>query len=192
MFIPLLIGQEGGGIDWLTILLPLLFCFLCMGQGRGEGRSTDRGTVTDHWYTPQNIDEVYDSIYIKVDEWREDTEKSQQGSSLPFVDQIRKTLGGGGPQPRYVVMEEIKPRLISVMDRSDSIHFELIEVEDGGTVVKATFGSHIKAKIAKMKAQQPLKIPKTPFGSHCPACGKPTLEEFVLCPYCGEKLIKEE
>lgn len=148
--------------------------------------------MTDHWYTPQNIDEVYNSIALKVEEWRKDTEKTQKESSLPFMDQIRKLIGGGSPQPRYIVNEEIKPRLISVMDRTGPIHFELIEVEEGGTVVKATFSSQIKAMIAKMKAQQPLKIPKTPIGSHCPACGKPTLEEFMLCPYCGETLIKKE
>jgi uncharacterized OB-fold protein len=45
--------------------------------------------------------------------------------------------------------------------------------------------------MAKLKADLPLRIPATPVGHRCPACGKPVLPEFNVCPYCGEKIIKE-
>jgi uncharacterized OB-fold protein len=65
-------------------------------------------------------------------------------------------------------------------------------VEGGGTVVKATYNSNIKARVTRFKARQPLRIPAVPVGGRCPACGKATLPEFKLCPYCGETLIKEQ
>jgi len=58
-------------------------------------------------------------------------------------------------------------------------------------VVKATYNSALKGRVAKLKAVLPLKIPATPVGLNCPSCGKPVLREFNLCPYCGSKLIKE-
>jgi hypothetical protein len=194
VFIPPLIGQEGGGIDWLTLLLPVVFCFLCMSmsQGRGGERPPDTGTMTESWYSHQGIEEAYDTIVMKAAEWRKEAELAQMDTGGSFIDQIKKTLGGGKQQPRYVVREEIKPRLYRMMDRTGPIYFELTEVEEGGTVVKATYSAEIKARVARMKAEQPLKIPKAPLGSRCPACGKPTLEEFSVCPYCGEKLVKRE
>jgi hypothetical protein len=190
--LPPLIGQEGGGFDWLTFLLPAIFCIMCMsmGQSRGE-KPSEGGTESENWYTPKGIEESYDTIVVEAADWRKEAEISDRESSESFMGRLRGVLGGR-PQPRYVVREEVKPRLFRMMDRTGPIYFELTEVEEGGTVIKATYNRAIKARVARMKAMQPLKIPKAPIASRCPACGKPTLEEFVLCPYCGEKLIKKK
>lgn len=97
----------------------------------------------------------------------------------------------GGVKDRFVVKEVVPPRLYRLTDQSNPIYFELTEVENGGTVVKVTYNSDVKERIAKFKAELPLKIPAIPIGKQCSACGKPVLSEFVMCPYCGEKLIKE-
>ena len=73
-----------------------------------------------------------------------------------------------------------------MLDRTGPIYFEFTEVEGGGTVVKATYNSNIKARVTRFKAKQPLRIPAVPIGGRCPACGMATLPEFKLCPYCGE------
>jgi len=70
-----------------------------------------------------------------------------------------------------------------------TLYFELIEVEEGGTTVKASYGSGAKNRIVDFKARSPLKIPRVPIGNNCPSCGKAVLREFTLCPYCGQKLI---
>jgi len=100
-------------------------------------------------------------------------------------------LSRGRTEERFVAKEAISPRLYRMNDRSGPIYFELTEVEGGGTVVKTTYNSSIKGRMAKFKAGLPLKIPATPIGNRCPSCGKPVLPEFILCPYCGEKLIRE-
>ena len=87
--------------------------------------------------------------------------------------------------------EKTPPRLISLSDATGPVYFEFTEVEGGGTVVKATYGSALKGRVAKLKATLPLKVPATPIGLSCPSCGKPVLKEFNLCPYCGTELIKE-
>jgi hypothetical protein len=76
-------------------------------------------------------------------------------------------------------------------DTTGPIFFELTPVEGGGTVVRTMYNYAIKARIARFRADQPAKIPATPIGLNCPSCGKPVLQEFVVCPYCTEKLIKE-
>ena len=78
-----------------------------------------------------------------------------------------------------------------MVDRTGPIYFELTDVEGGGTVVKTEYNFSIKSLMARFKAGLPLKIPAAPIGNRCPACGKSVLSEFSLCPYCGEKLIKE-
>jgi len=87
----------------------------------------------------------------------------------------------------------MSPRLFRLTDAvAGPVYFELTEVEGGGTVVKATYSSSIKRQVAEFKARSPLKIPAVPIGKRCPACGKAVLPEFVLCPYCGEKLMMKE
>ena len=190
--IPPFVGQEGGGIDWLTLLLPVLVCVMCMGQSQGGDRAPQGGnTETESWYTPQGIDEAYAAIVAEVTEWRKKEEEKASTASEPIMSKLNRMLRGGKAQARFEVKEEMAPRLYRMVDRSGPVYFEFTEVEDGGTVVKATYDSSIKARITRFKAEQPLKIPAIPVSKRCQVCGKPVLPEFVVCPYCGEKLHEE-
>ena len=189
--IPPFVGQEGGGIDWLTWLLPVLVCVMCMGQSRGESAPQGGNTETESWYTPQGIDEAYAAIVAEVTEWRKKEEEKASTASEPIMAKLSRMLRGGRAQARFEVKEEMAPRLYRMADRTGPVYFEFTEVEDGGTVVKATYDSSIKARITRFKAEQPLKIPAIPVSKRCQVCGKPVLPEFVVCPYCGEKLHEE-
>jgi hypothetical protein len=189
--IPPFVGQEGGGIDWLTWLLPVIACMICMGQSRGESAPQGGKTETESWYTPQGIDEAYATIVAEAAEWRKKEEEKASVSSEPILSRLRGVLGGGRAQARFEVKEEMAPRLYRMADKTGPVYFEFTEVEDGGTVVKATYDSSIKARITRFKANQPLKIPAIPVSKRCQVCGKPVLPEFVVCPYCGEKLHEE-
>ena len=190
MMIPPFIGQEGGTLDWLIWLLPLGICFLYMGQSQGESEPPSN-TETDYWYTPQGIEETYAAIVGEISEWRKKEAEEASASSESIFSKLSGALGRKRRQERFQVNEEIAPRLYSMADRSGPIHFELTEVDEAGTVVKATYNSSIKAWIIGFKANQPLKIPATPVSKRCQTCGKPVLPEFSVCPYCGEKLIEE-
>ena len=189
MFISSLIKQgEGGGFDIIWILLPLLCCLMTMTQ-RGE-RTSERKTVTESWFTTQNIETTYKSIETETAEWRREAEERKEPSES-FTSRLKGAVGRGKVKGRFIVKGEIPPRLYRMNDKTGHIYFELTEVEGGGTVVKTTYNSSIKGQMAKFKAGLPLKIPATPIGNRCPSCGKPVLPEFILCPYCGEKLMKE-
>ncbi len=190
MFIPPIVGQEGGGFDIFWILLPLLCCLMMMGQRGGE-RTQASGEVTEHWYTIQDMETTYSAIEEETAEWRKQGEERRQESSGSITSRLRGVLGGGKQEERYAVKETIAPKLYSMTDRTGPIYFELTEVEGGGTVVQATYNNAIKSRVARFKAKLPLKIPAVPIGKRCQACGKAVLPEFNLCPYCGEKLITE-
>lgn len=102
-------------------------------------------------------------------------------------------MGRRAPEEkRFVPEEEIFPRFLKVNDTVAGLaYFEFTEVEDGGTIVKATYSPLIKTRIARFKAHSPLKIPGGPIGYSCPSCGKVVLNRFILCPYCGQKLISQ-
>jgi len=188
VMIPPFVGQAGGGIDWLTWLLPGLLCLMCMGQSQGGTRASQReGIETESWYTNQGIDETYATIVTEVAEWREKVSTASES----ITSKLRRVLQGRREQARFEVKEEIAPRLYRMVDRSGPMFFELTEVEEGGTVVKATYDFSIKARVTRFKAGQPLKIPTIPVSKRCQVCGKPVLPEFVVCPYCGEKLHEE-
>jgi len=194
MFIGTLVNQEAtGGFDILWIILPILLCVMLMGQGRGGGggggRGTAQETVSESWYTGQDIGTTYKTIETAVTEWRKEAEEKREASK-GVLSSLKGALGGGGPKERFVVEETIPPRLYKMSDPTGPIYFELTEVEGGGAVVKATFSSELRSKMAKFKAGLPLKIPANPVGNRCPTCGKAVLPEFNLCPYCGEKIIK--
>ncbi len=184
-----LVGQEGGGgFDFLWYLIPLLCCLMTMGQ-RGE-RPQETGTESESFYTAQEIQESFGRIEEEVVKWRQEA-KERKETSRDITSSIRRVLGGGQPAERFVERENDPPRLLSLIDSSGPVYFEFTEVEGGGTVVKATYARSIKGRVANLKAGLPLKIPATPVGLKCPSCGKPVLQEFNLCPYCGSELIKE-
>jgi hypothetical protein len=183
------IGQEGGdGLGLIWLLLPLLCCMLSMG-GRGEkpvGTSRER----DNFYTTQEIEEAFGVVEERINKWRFEA-KDRSDDQGGIVSTIRNFLGRGAPPERFQEKDKEPPRLISLNDATGQVYFEFTEVSDGGTVVTATYGSQLKDRVAKLKADMPLKIPATPIGLNCPSCGKPVQKDFELCPYCGETLIKE-
>ena len=190
MLLEALVNQEGGGgIDFFWLLLPLLCCLMLMAQSRGGGGRSQASSenVTESWYTPQDIETTYKEIEAAVGEWRKEKEEKKE-TDRSFISRLRR---GRKAEESFVAKETIPPRLYRVSDASGPLYFELTEVEGGGTVVNSTFNSAIKSKVARFKAKIPIKIPATPVGIRCPACGKPVLPEFNLCPYCGSKLIKE-
>ena len=180
------------GEDILTWLLPIVCCVLVMmmTSGRSEKREEPMREA-ESWYTTQNIEETYASIENETAEWRKKAQETGERSGS-FLSRLR---GGRTPKPeeRFIVQETIAPRLFRLTDAiAGPVYFELTEVEGGGTVVKATYNSSIKRQMAEFKARSPLKIPAAPIGNRCPSCGKPVLPEFILCPYCGEKLMTKE
>jgi hypothetical protein len=187
--IPFFIGQEGGGgIDFIWLLLPIVCCLFTMGQ-RGE-KPQEAGKETESFYTPQSIQESFSNIEEETTKWRLEAKEKKEAPEGVMAS-LMKVLRGGTPPERFVEKEKNLPRLLSLADSSGSIFFEFTEVEGGGTVVKTTYNSILKERIAKLKAGLPLKVPAAPIGLNCPSCGKPVLREFNLCPYCGTKLIKE-
>ena len=186
--IPPLVGQEGGGgLDIMWLLLPLLCCMMTMGQ-RGE-KPQEAKPITESFYSTQDIDESYRRIEETVSGWRLEAQEKREPEG-PLAS-VRKLLGRGAPAERFAEKERTPPRLLSLSDSTGPINFEFTEVEGGGTVVKATYGSALKGRVAKLKAMLPLKIPVAPIGLNCPSCGKSVLRGFNLCPYCGSDLIKE-
>ena len=185
-----LVGQEGaGGFDIIWLLVPLLCCVLFMGQRGGE-KPQATGTASESFYTTQGIHESYNKIEEEVAKWRQEALERKETSG-GVTSSIRRIIGGGPPPERFVEKEKNPPRLLRLEDSSGPIYFEFTEVNDGGTVVKATYGSVMKGRVAKLKSELPLKIPATPIGLKCPSCGKSVLREFKLCPYCGSQLITE-
>jgi hypothetical protein len=160
---------------------------MTMGQ-RGDKPQEARAD-SDSFYTGQDIQESFGRIEEEVSKWRLEAQEKREPEGI--VSSVRRLLGGGAQAERFVEKEKTPPRLLSLSDATGPVYFEFTEVEGGGTVVKATYGSALKGRVAKLKAGLPLKVPATPVGLKCPSCGKPVLREFNLCPYCGAELIKE-
>ena len=178
---------EGGGFDIFFLLLPVLCCMMMMTQSRQ--RTQESETVTESWFTIQDIETTYKATEKETAEWRSEAEKRRERPKS-LISKLRGTFGGGKIE-RFVVEEEIPPRLYRLADPTGPIYFEFTEVEGGGTVVRTTYNSAIKGRMARFKADLPLRIPAAPVGNRCPSCGKSVLREFNLCPYCGGELLKE-
>jgi len=181
--------SNGGEFDLLSTLLPIICCVIAIPLiSRGGGRQPSQAPTreSDLWFTTQNIDEAYETINKEVDSWRVKAEE-EDAKPKSFISRLTRR---GKKGPRFVVKESIAPRLITIRDPVvGTIDFELIEVEEGGATVKASYGSAAKNRIVYFKARSPLKIPRVPIGNNCTSCGKAVLREFILCPYCGQKLI---
>ena len=189
MIYPFFGESTGGEFDIISTLLPIICCAIAIpliSRSGGGQSSQPRVGESEVWYTTQNIDETYEAINKEVDSWRV---KAEEEAAKP-KSFISKLTGGGKKGPRFVVKESIEPRLITIGDPVlGATYFELTEVEEGGTTVKASYSSAAKNQIVDFKARSPLKIPRVPIGNNCPSCGKAVLHEFALCPYCGQKLI---
>jgi len=161
----------------LCCLLPLLF--------RGMGpRPTEVAKEVDVWITPQKIEDVFDGISKMVENWKAEIQAEPKKSLLPFV-------GGKKEEKRFEVVQSIPPRLLRVFDkREGETVFELTEIEGGGTSIRVSYHPFAKSRIQTFKAQFPAKI--LAGWQSCPSCGKPILPDFVVCPYCSQKLKGEK
>lgn len=189
MIFPFFGESTGGEFDLLSTLLPIICCVIAIPllsrSGGGQPSQAPTGE-SDLWFTTRNIDEAYETINKEVDSWRVKAEE-EDAKPKSFISRLTRGRKKG---PRFVIKETIAPRLITIGDSVvGTIYFELIEVEEGGTTVKASYGSAAKKQIVDFKARSPLKIPRVPIGNNCPSCGKAVLREFALCPYCGQKLV---
>ncbi|MCW3987847.1 MAG: zinc-ribbon domain-containing protein [Candidatus Bathyarchaeota archaeon] len=147
---------------------------------RGQGGSSQQTTESDSWYVTYEIQEAYDAIVNETDDWRDRAAVKSSKSRLSFL--TRRT-----PQ-NFIIDHAVSPRLYRLKDdQVGTVSFELIEVEDGGTVIKATYQGKAKSLIQNFKAKMPVKI----LGSNvrvCPSCGKEMEPDFKTCPYCGATL----
>jgi hypothetical protein len=147
---------------------------------RGQGGSSQQTTESDSWYVTYEIQEAYDAIVNETDDWRDRAAVKSSKSRLSFL--TRRTL------QNFVVDQDVSPRLYRLKDgQVGTVSFELIEVEDGGTVIKATYQGNARSLIQNFKAKMPVKI----LGSNvrvCPSCGKDMEPDFKNCPYCGATL----
>jgi len=190
MLIASLVSQtEGGTLDMILWVLPVVLCYM-MARGQMGGEKTPKGEMlVDSWFTPQGIDEAYVAVIAETDLWR--TEEATRSPPSSMIARLLSSFNQRGSKERFVLQEEFPPRLYRLEDSTGPLFFELTSVEGGGTVVKTMHNYALKARIARFRASQPAKIPATPIGLNCPSCGKPVLQEYVVCPYCSEKLIKE-
>ena len=143
MIFPFFGESNGGEFDLLSTLLPIICCAIAIPliSRSGGGQSSRPHTgESDLWYMTQNIDEAYETINKEVDSWREKAEEEDAKPKSLFS----KLTRGGKKGPRFVVKESIAPRLITIGDPVlGVIYFELTEVEEGGTTVKASYLSLI-------------------------------------------------
>jgi hypothetical protein len=190
MLIASLVAQgEGGSLDLLYWILPVLICLILI-RGQPGGETSPKGEIlVDSWFTPEGIDEAFSAIIAETDQWRIEEETKSPPSSM--ITRLINSFTQRGPKERFVLREEVHPRLYRLEDSTGPLIFELTTVEGGGTVVKVWHSYAIKARVARFRASQPAKVPATPIGLHCPSCGKPVLQEYIVCPYCSEKLVKE-
>ena len=150
-------------------------------RGSGQGDSTSQtASESDTWYVSTPIQEAYDAIIEETDDWRERATARRSKSRFAFLS--RRT-----PQT-FIVDQAVSPRLYRLKDdRAGEMSFELTEVEEGGTTVKATYEGRARSLVQNFKAKMPVKI----IGANvrtCPSCGKEMRPEFKTCPYCGAKL----
>ena len=114
--------------------------------------------MTESWYSTEDIRISYDKIDEKVTEWHGEAQVTRREDG-GITSMLRRFLGGGGePQERFSVKEKDAPRLYIVDDPSGPIYFELTEVEGGGTMIRVTFSSAVKERMARFRAQLPLKV----------------------------------
>jgi hypothetical protein len=147
----------------------------------GQGDSPQPTAIeSDSWYVTSEIQEVYDAIVNETDDWREKAAIKSSKSRLSF-------LTPRTPQ-NFIVDHAVSPRLYRLKDdKVGVVSFELIEVEDGGTTIKATYQGNARTLVQNFKAKMPVKI----LGSNvrvCPSCGKDMRPDFKTCPYCGATL----
>ncbi len=170
------------GLGDLGSLLPLLLCCMLpmMMRGQGGGGRSEPTTESDSWYVTYGIQEAYDAIVKETDDWRDKMAVKRTKSRLSFLS--RRT-----PQ-NFVVDQDVSPRLYRLKDdQAGNLSFELTEVEEGGTTIKATYQGNARSLVQNFKAKMPVKILSSNT-KVCPSCGKDMRPDFKTCPYCGATL----
>ncbi len=146
---------------------------------RQEGQPPQETAESDSWYVTYGIQDAYDEIVKETDGWRE--------KAMARRSKSRFSLSRKKPE-FYVVDQEAPPRLYRLKDeRAGVISFELTEVGEGGTTIKATFGPRTRSLVQNLRANMPVTVP-TSGPKACPTCGKEMMPDFKTCPYCGTKL----
>jgi len=89
----------------------------------------------------------------------------------------------------YETIESSNETLAHVRDMVYNVRTETKEIQP---LVESV--EKIKSELNGLKREVKRLEEKVKFPSLCPACGKPLLPEFKLCPFCGEstRLLPEE
>jgi ribosomal protein L32 len=171
------------GLEYLIMLPILLICCLLPYFRKGGQKAQPGGPrENDVWFIPQKIEKTYKLIEKTTADWKEteiETEAPKQTLTSIFTGSGKKIPEG------FQVTQSVAPTLYELFSqREGGVTFELTEAQGGGTVVKTSYQPTAKQRAQTMKAKLPIKA----LAALCPSCGKMTLPDFALCPYCGEKL----
>ncbi|MCX8176002.1 MAG: zinc ribbon domain-containing protein [Candidatus Bathyarchaeota archaeon] len=166
----------------ILFLLPLLLlcCLLPLLFRGGSPRPAEAMREVDVWTTPQKIEDVFDEISKMVENWKAEVQAKPKKSRLSF-------LGGREKDKRFEVVQSIPPRLLRIFDKGEGeTVFELTEIDGGGTSIRVSYHPFARPRIQTFKAKFPAKI--LTVWQSCSSCGKPILPDFIVCPYCSQKL----
>ena len=83
----------------------------------------------------------------------------------------------------YETMESNSENLSQVKDLVRNIRAEVRDIEPIKQTMEKTRTELVSLAMQFMKVEEKLL-----FTVICPACGKPSRPDFLVCPYCGEKL----
>jgi hypothetical protein len=168
-------------LTMLLLIIPLLLCCMLpqlMKRGQGSAGSTTTAE-SDVWFTSYKSDEAFELVKKEIDNWRQ---QSLETTKPPRFS-LRKA-----PKERFTVTQSLPPRLYRVSDPIEGeIAFEFTETEVGGTAVRVNFNASSRSRVQTFRASLPIKTPYA-AGIPCNACGRPVLPDFVVCPFCGQKL----
>jgi RNA polymerase-binding transcription factor DksA len=83
----------------------------------------------------------------------------------------------------YETIEADNQTLAQVKDLMCNVRADVKEIQPLKEAIEKTRSelNNLKKEIKKVEE-------KTQFPNICPACGKPLLPEFKMCPYCGERI----
>lgn len=174
-----------GGESIFDMFLLLIMCCLAMSfLRRPRSSATEEERIkTDVWFVSYEINKAFDTLNDETKSW-EQKEKEQEEEKKP--SRLVSVFVKRKEEERFVIEEAISPRLINVADpREGKITFELIEAEEGGTLIEVSYSQKASGRIQTLKAQLPIKVP---LQNVCKSCGRPVLLDFTVCPYCGKKL----
>lgn len=82
----------------------------------------------------------------------------------------------------FETMESNEETLAHVQDMVCNVRTEVKDIKSVKESVEK-----MKTELANLKREFKKIDEKAPYQTICPACGKPLLPEFNMCPYCGEK-----